>query len=74
MLKITRHGNSFAAQAVSYTAIFHCAGGRNAELEPAIGKALSSGTLIKVKSVRLDPHEADETCAVHSNELCLSLT
>jgi hypothetical protein len=74
MLKITRHANSFAVQAISYTAIFHCAGGRNAELEPAIGKALSSGTLIKVKSVSLDPHEADETCAVHSNELCLSLT
>ena len=39
----------------------------------ALGKAMATGALMKVKSVRRDHHSADETCAVHCAEVCLSL-
>lgn len=31
------------------------------------------GSLLKLKSVRRDPHEAGETCVVHAQEVCFSL-
>jgi hypothetical protein len=46
---------------------------RDQELEPLMLKALTSGGLLKLKSVRCDAHEPAESCVLHGKEVCLSL-
>lgn len=72
MLKITRQPDGWSVQLITYVAIYSATSGRDAQLEPLIGKALGTGALMKVKSVRRDPHSPEESCAVHGQELCLS--
>jgi hypothetical protein len=38
----------------------------------AIGKAMMSGAVAKLRSLRRDPHAEDETCVVHREGACLS--
>jgi hypothetical protein len=53
-------------------AIFSCTGVRDPQLEPLLKQALTSRTLLKLKSVRLDAHAPAETCIVHAPGVCLS--
>lgn len=73
MLKIVRHGTGYSARCVSFVAIYSATSARDSQLEAVIGKALASGGLMKVKSVRRDQHSPDQSCVVHGNEVCLSL-
>jgi len=57
---------------ITFVAIYSCSGGRDAELEAALGKAVMSGVLMKVKSVRIEAHEAGEGCILHRSDVCLS--
>jgi protein-L-isoaspartate(D-aspartate) O-methyltransferase len=41
-------------------------------LEPLLAKAFANGTLLKLKSVRIDAHAPQETCVVHTSGVCLS--
>jgi protein-L-isoaspartate(D-aspartate) O-methyltransferase len=70
--KITRRNGAFAAFIFTYVAIYSCEGGRDPQLEPALGKAMSTGTLFKLASVRRELHEPDESCIVHGLTVCLS--
>ncbi len=72
MAKITRHQESFSAEVVTFAAIYSCATVRDAQLEPALGKALASGALLKMKSLRRDAHEQGETCILHRMDMCVS--
>lgn len=38
-----------------------------------MAKALTTGALMKIKSVRRDFHEAADTCILHAPEVCLSM-
>ena len=73
MTKIVRSRESYPAELVSPVGIYSGKSMRNAALEPQRLKGLTTGGLLKVKSVRLDAHEAGETCVVHALEVCLSL-
>jgi len=70
--KVVREASGFAAQVITFVAIYSCTSVRDALLEPLLAKALSSGALFKLKSVRLDAHEAGESCVLHGREVCLS--
>jgi protein-L-isoaspartate(D-aspartate) O-methyltransferase len=72
MAKITRERGGFSAQHTSFVAIFSCTGARDPQLEPLMAKALTTGALLKIKSVRREPHEAADTCILHTAEVCLS--
>jgi protein-L-isoaspartate(D-aspartate) O-methyltransferase len=72
--KITRRDGNFAARIFTYAMIYSCEGGRDPDLEPALGKALGNGALMKLASVRREPHEPDESCIVHGVGVCLSAT
>ena len=39
---------------------------------PLLGKALSTGALLRLKSVRVDPHEQTDTCILHGRDVCMS--
>jgi protein-L-isoaspartate(D-aspartate) O-methyltransferase len=73
MLKITRHPAGYATQLVSFVAIYSCTSMRDPKIEAQLGKALGSGALMKVRSIRRDPHEPTEACAAHGDGICLSL-
>ena len=74
MTRITRRGGSFSAEMVTPLAIYSCVGGRDPELEPQMRKALTTGALLKLKSVRRDAHEPAETCILHRSDVCVSST
>jgi protein-L-isoaspartate(D-aspartate) O-methyltransferase len=74
VLKITRRPEGYTSQLVSFVAIYSCTSMRDSQLEAQLGKALGSGVLMKVKSVRRDSHQPDETCAAHGAGICLSLS
>jgi protein-L-isoaspartate(D-aspartate) O-methyltransferase len=73
MIKIVRRGGEFSATGITPVGIYSCTGMlRNAELEPILRKALATQSLLKVKSLRREPHEEEETCLVHGTDTCLS--
>jgi protein-L-isoaspartate(D-aspartate) O-methyltransferase len=72
MVKITREAGGFAAQVVTFVAIYSCASVRDPQLEVLLGKALASGALPKIKSLRREWHPVAESCVVHGGEMCLS--
>ena len=73
MLKITRKPGGYGVLFVSFVAIYSAIGARDAQREALLAKAFASGAPIKVKSVRRDRHEHEETCIVHGDDVCLSL-
>jgi protein-L-isoaspartate(D-aspartate) O-methyltransferase len=72
MVKIIREPGGFSARVVTFVGIYSCASVRDPQLEPLLGKALASGALLKIKSLRRDWHPVAETCVVHGNDLCFS--
>jgi protein-L-isoaspartate(D-aspartate) O-methyltransferase len=72
MVKVVRHGHSFTAAAHSPIAIFSCTSMRDTESEANLRKAMGKGLIAKLQSVRRDPHQPDETCVLHRNDVCLS--
>ena len=73
MTRITRSEGKYATELVSPVGIYSGGSLRDATLEPQMIKGLTTGGLLKLKSVRLDTHEAGETCVVHARKVCLSL-
>jgi protein-L-isoaspartate(D-aspartate) O-methyltransferase len=72
MTKIVREPSGYSAAMVSPTGIFSGVGLRDPELEPLMKKALTTGGLLKLKSVRRDAHEPADSCVLHAAEVCLS--
>jgi protein-L-isoaspartate(D-aspartate) O-methyltransferase len=70
--KVTRDGGGFAARVISFVMIYSCASARDAQLEPALGKAMGTGALMKMTCVRREPHEQEDNCIVHGSDACLS--
>jgi protein-L-isoaspartate(D-aspartate) O-methyltransferase len=72
MVKIIREQSGFSAQIVSVVGIFSCTSARDPQMEPLLMKALTSRTLFKLKSVRVDSHEPADTCILHGADVCVS--
>ena len=76
MLRCIRRRDGFAANLVSFVAIFNGVNLRDPELEAplrvGIPKAMGSGAMAKLRSLRRDAHERDDSCLVHGPGLCLS--
>lgn len=72
MTKIVREPGGYSAEMVTPLAIFSAVNLRDPALEPLMLKALSTGGLLKLKSVRRDAHEPSDTCVLHAAEVCLS--
>jgi protein-L-isoaspartate(D-aspartate) O-methyltransferase len=72
MTKITREHRGLSAQIVSSVGIYSCRNARDAQREPLLKAAMTSGALMKMKSVRRDAHEQADTCVIHGADVCLS--
>ena len=72
MTKIVRRVNGFSVQGVTPVGIYSCKSVRDPELEPLVRNALMTQAFLKVQSLRLEPHEQQDTCIVHGKGMCLS--
>ena len=72
MVKIRREAAGYAARVVTFVAIYSCSSVRDPQLEVLLGKAMTSGMLFQLRSVRLDSHACGPSCLVHGGEICLS--
>jgi protein-L-isoaspartate(D-aspartate) O-methyltransferase len=73
MLRLERHDDRFAARSAGWVAFYHCAGARNEGDETALEQALEDKVgQRELRSLRRDPHDADETCWLHRDGWCLS--
>lgn len=72
MTRIVREAGGYSARGVTPVGIYSCTSLRDAEMEGLLRKALTTQTLLAVKSLRLDSHEEAETCIVHGQSFCLS--
>ena len=72
MVKVVRQNGGFSAKMASFVAIYSCTSVRDAQLEPLLAKAMSTGALFKLKSLRTEAHDPTNTCLVHSDAICLS--
>jgi protein-L-isoaspartate O-methyltransferase len=69
MVKIGRQENGFSAKVVTFVAIYSCLGMRDTQMEQALGKAMGTGKLFKLRSLRRDVHEPADSCLVRGAEL-----
>jgi protein-L-isoaspartate(D-aspartate) O-methyltransferase len=72
MAKITRQQERFSAEVVTFVAIYGCTSVRDPQLEPGLGKALATGALMKMKSLRREVHEQTDSCILHRPGGCVS--
>jgi protein-L-isoaspartate(D-aspartate) O-methyltransferase len=72
MIRITRRQDRFTAEVLSMVAIYSSTSVRDPALIPQIHRAFESRELLKMKSVRVDPHEPVDTCLVHAPAVCVS--
>jgi protein-L-isoaspartate(D-aspartate) O-methyltransferase len=72
MPRITRLQDRFSVEVVSFVAIYSCTSVRDPRLEPLLSRALATGALMKMRSVRREAHDPAATCILHLPELCLS--
>jgi protein-L-isoaspartate(D-aspartate) O-methyltransferase len=72
MIKVKHEEAGFAVRFVSTVMIFPCIGSRDEESNQRLLEAVKRGTWGSVRSVRVDAHEASDTCWLHSDGACLS--
>jgi protein-L-isoaspartate(D-aspartate) O-methyltransferase len=74
VFRFARADTDFSASVVSPTMIFPSTGGRDPDLDGRLTGAYSRspGALPPVASLRVVPHEMDDSCWLHSELMCLS--
>jgi protein-L-isoaspartate(D-aspartate) O-methyltransferase len=72
VLRVKREPQGYAARFVSTLQIFHCVGGRDAELSRRLHNGFTGGAWRSVPSLRREPHEASQDCWLHGDGFCLS--
>lgn len=72
MTKVIRLPNGFSAQGVTPVGIYSCKSVRDPELESLVRTAFATQAILKVQSLRREPHEQEATCLVHGKDVCFS--
>ena len=74
VLKVTREAGGLTARFISGAGIYPCSGARDEELGRQLGESFARGfgELARVRSLRLDEHDQDESCWLHASDFCVS--
>jgi protein-L-isoaspartate(D-aspartate) O-methyltransferase len=72
ILKVTRLHAGYSAALLGPCGFIPCINARDAASEAALAAALKGGDVDKVRSLRRDAHDPDETCWMHGDGVCLS--
>lgn len=70
--RVVRQQSGFSAQVISFVGIYSCTSVRDPQLDSVLAKAFATGALMKMKSVRVDSHEATDSCILHRQDVCVS--
>jgi protein-L-isoaspartate(D-aspartate) O-methyltransferase len=73
VMKVKRLGQKFSAAFLLPIAIYPFIGARDTAEAETLDRALRSGRLQLVRSLRTDAHEAGDSCWMHTERFCLSL-
>ena len=71
-LLVRREAEQYTVTPLSGVGIFPCIGAIDREADAATAKALVAGGYDSIKSLRREPHTADESCWLHRDGVCLS--
>ncbi len=73
MLSVRRKGNGYAARSAGWVGFYPCAGARSDADAAALDRALNDKAGQEaVRSLRRDPHDANDSCWLHGDGWCLS--
>ncbi|MFP6627639.1 MAG: hypothetical protein VCC67_01225, partial [Myxococcota bacterium] len=74
ILKLSHTAKGFAARFISPVGIYHCVGARDEDFNRLLSQAFMRGEdeLLKVRSLRRDPHDIADDCWLHGDDFCLS--
>ncbi|MGC1677599.1 MAG: methyltransferase domain-containing protein [Candidatus Binataceae bacterium] len=72
MLKVTFTAGSYAAAVISAGGMYPCAGAIDAEAERRLREALDKGGYDRVRCLRREAHEREESCWLHGVGYCFS--
>ena len=72
LLKLISGQSGLAAEFISSVGIFHCVGARDPNNAEALKASLSRGGSERVRSLRMDEHDGNGTCWLHTDAFCLS--
>ena len=74
VLKVTREAGGLTARFISGAGIYPCSGARDEERGRRLGESFARGfgELARVRSLRVDEHDQDESCWLHASDFCVS--
>lgn len=72
MTRVRRQDKQFPLEVVTSLMIYSCISARDPQREPLLRAAMTGGKIMKIKSIRRDAHEAEDSCIVHGPEVCMS--
>jgi len=71
-IRIQRQGDQFIALPLCLLSLYASPSLRSEVLLNQLNRAFATHAILRVKSIRLDPHEQDESCLAHTAGFCLS--
>ena len=71
--RVTRQGNRFTAAQFNTLTIYPCTGMCDPGNQALLNASFKSHSLLRVKSLRMEPHPQTDTCIVHAPTFCLSV-
>lgn len=72
LVKATRGRAGFSAEVFSSIAIYSSASCRDPVREARLTEAMKTRELMRLRSLRVDLHDPEDTCIVHAPPVCLS--
>jgi len=71
-VRIERQGSQFAAQPLCLLSLYASPSLRSEALLEQLNRAFMTHSILRIKSVRVDEHEQDDSCLAHSSGFCVS--
>jgi protein-L-isoaspartate(D-aspartate) O-methyltransferase len=72
MFLVARRDDQLPVIPLSTVGIFPCIGAIDRDADAVAAHAFAAGGYESVRSLRRDRHEVDQSCWLHSKEVCLS--
>jgi protein-L-isoaspartate(D-aspartate) O-methyltransferase len=72
MARIVHEPGGFSFRIASQVGIYSCKSARVPRREALLKAVMTGGAVGKIRSIRRDPHEPEETCVLHGDDVCMS--
>ena len=74
ILRVVREASAYSARFIRSCGFIPCLGDRDSRSQALLAEAYRRDGFEAVRSLRLDPHLAEESCWLHDEKYCLSQT